>query len=69
MASWFHFDDTAANDGNDSLDDTIEPDGSGGYELILGGETHSEIRAVVEGNIKASADYGDDDEWDDAFQD
>ncbi len=85
MASWFRFDDTSTNDGNYSIEDAIEPDGAGGYELILGDDTHSEIRAVIEGNFKASADYGedededgnldsdededDDDEWDEFFQD
>lgn len=65
MASWFRFDDPDTNaDLLYSIGNAIQDDGNGGYQLVLDGNTNSNIMDIIEDNIEDSADFGEDDDDD-----
>lgn len=65
MASWFRFDDPDTNaDLLYSIGEAIQDDGAGGYQLVLDGNTNSNIMDIIEDNIEDSADFGEDDDGD-----
>lgn len=65
MARWFRFDDPGTNsDLLYTISDAIVSDGAGGYQLVLDGNTHSDIMDIVEDNIEDSADFGEDSDGD-----
>lgn len=65
MARWFRFDDPDTNsDLLYTISDAIVSDGAGGYQLVLDGNTNSDVMDIVEDNIEDSADFGEDSDGD-----
>lgn len=64
MNDWFDFSVPETNSDFLELVDAISQDSEGADQLILDGNTNSDIMDVIEDNIEDSAEYGEDDDDD-----
>ncbi|WP_196159394.1 hypothetical protein [Reinekea sp. G2M2-21] len=63
LNEWFRFDNTETNSDNWTLEDAVINNGNGD-EIMLSGNTNSEVMNVIEDNIEDSAEYGKDEDGD-----
>ncbi|MDX1342067.1 MAG: hypothetical protein R3227_06930 [Reinekea sp.] len=63
LNEWFRFDNSETNSDNWTLEDAVVDNGNGD-EIVLSGNTNSEVMNVIEDNIEDSAEYGKDEDGD-----